>query len=239
VALESESDSDEMFVNVDEANQQREAIANKLNGEFFYGPDYMNAEVEVDMNLSEDEQHMPKEIPHQQNVDLVSESESDSDSDSEQENVDVDSESSDSDSEEETALQLDKDEAKKPEEPFPAWMDGFGGYNTYIRDIPDRFEEENSDTLMWSLYKNYATEGRKNGKPTGHFWVTKTDAQRAAEEVAVTHLGAKSLTGDLKTQFNELWDRYDVNEDGHLDIDRMPQFLRTFCGNNEACIGLQ
>ena len=50
------------------------------------------------------------------------------------------------------------DEAPK-DTPYPHWMDGFGGYHTYKRDIPDRFESEADDTLMRSLYKNYATEG--------------------------------------------------------------------------------
>ena len=120
-------------------------------------------------------------------------------------------------------------------------MDGFGGYHTYKRDVPDRFEAESDDTLMRSMYKNYATEGRKDGLPTGHFWVTMADAKRAAQEVAETHLGLKA--GNAKSyvnqNFSELWSRYDVNEEGQIDVDRMPQFLRTFCGNTEACVGLQ
>ena len=57
---------------------------------------------------------------------------------------------------------------------FPANMSGFGGYKTYMRDTPDRFETEADDTLMKSMYKTYATEGEdKHGLPTGHFWVTK------------------------------------------------------------------
>ena len=52
-------------------------------------------------------------------------------------------------------------------------MSGFGGYKTYMRDTPDRFETEADDTLMKSMYKTYATEGEdKHGLPTGHFWVT-------------------------------------------------------------------
>jgi hypothetical protein len=42
---------------------------------------------------------------------------------------------------------------------------------------------------MESMYKNYATEGMTNGLPNGHFWVTKENAKRAADEVSNTHLG--------------------------------------------------
>jgi len=118
-------------------------------------------------------------------------------------------------------------------------MDGFGGYHTYMRDVPDRFETESDDRLMNSLYTNYATEGEKNGKPNGHFWVTEADAKRVAAEVAVTHLGAKD-DGEsrVKTDFPKLWKKYDVNDDGKVEIDRMPAFLRAFCGSAEGCLGL-
>jgi hypothetical protein len=56
-------------------------------------------------------------------------------------------------------------------------MSGFGGYKTYMRDTPDRFETEADDTLMKSMYTNYATESEDAaGLPTGHFWVTKVNA---------------------------------------------------------------
>merc|ERR1712146_127839 len=126
-------------------------------------------------------------------------------------------------------------------EEYPAWMHGFGGYHQYMRDVPDRFESEADDTLMRSMYQTYATEGKTEGWPNGHFWVYKKDALRAAHEVVSTHLKLDSAGADayLKDVFPALWARYDVNDEGFLDIDRMPQFLRTACGNNEACLGLQ
>jgi len=147
------------------------------------------------------------------------------------------SDSSDSDDYDASDVQIRYDSEKE----YPHWMNGFGGYHTYIRDVPDRFETEADDTLMRSLYTNYATEGKKDGLPTGHYWVTKENAYRVSHEVVGTHLNLKGEKGDayLKTVFPELWARYDVNEEGHLDLDRMPQFLRTICGNTEACIGLQ
>ena len=120
-------------------------------------------------------------------------------------------------------------------------MGGFDGYHTYKRDIPDRFESEADDTLMRSLYKNYATEGESNGHPNGHFWVTLADAKRVAAEVAETHLGMKgeAATSYVESAFMDLWHKYDVNEEGRVEIDRMPTLLRTFCGSAEGCIGLQ
>ena len=68
---------------------------------------------------------------------------------------------------------------------FPFWMDGFGGYTTYMRDIPDRFEEESDDRLMNSLYKKYATEGKdKQGLPTGVYWIDESAARAVCAEVA-------------------------------------------------------
>ena len=134
------------------------------------------------------------------------------------------------------------DDPEPPKEkPYPHWMDGFGGYHTYKRDIPDRFESEADDTLMRSLYKNYATEGESNGHPNGHFWVTHADALRVAAEVAETHLGQKgeAAASYVSANFEPLWAKYDVNEEGRVEIDRMPTLLRTFCGSAEGCAGLQ
>ena len=78
----------------------------------------------------------------------------------------------------------------KKDDDFPHWMNGFGGYRVYKRDIPERFRDESGDSLMKSMYENYATEGKDKatGLPNGVFWVTKEDAQRAATEVVETHL---------------------------------------------------
>ena len=129
---------------------------------------------------------------------------------------------------------------EKPKD-FPAYMNGFGGYKTYIRDTPDRFESEADDTLMRSMYDTYGTEGMNaDGTPNGKFWVTKENAKKAVGEVVCTHL--KQCGADEKSYVNEVfpnaWTRYDVNEEGKIELDRMPIFLRYVCGNNEGCIGL-
>ena len=123
---------------------------------------------------------------------------------------------------------------------YPAAMSGFGGYHTYIRDTPDRFESEADDTLMRSMYYTYATEGKKDGLPTGHFWVTKEDGKKAATEVVNTHLKLKGdkLKAYVEENFPTYWKKYDVNDDNKIEVDRMPVFLKSICGNSEACYGL-
>jgi hypothetical protein len=124
---------------------------------------------------------------------------------------------------------------------FPASMSGFGGYKTYMRDTPDRFESEADDTLMRSMYDTYATEGmNKDGTPNGQFWVTKANAKKAAGEIVGTHLllSKDDEKAYVESVFPKAWDRYDVNEEGKIELDRMPIFLRHICGNTEACIGM-
>ena len=115
---------------------------------------------------------------------------------------------------------------------FPHYLNGFGGYSVYKRDIPDRFEQATDDLLMRSMYENYATEGKSaGGQPNGHFWVTKENAERAAEEVVETHLhlSGGATTSYIKENFPVAWKRFDVNDEGKVEIDRMPQFLRMVC----------
>ena len=124
---------------------------------------------------------------------------------------------------------------------YPAAMSGFGGYHTYIRDTPDRFESEADDALMRSMYSTYATEGKKDGLPTGQFWVTAADAKKAATEVVATHLHLKekALESYVEDNFKTYWAKYDVNGEGKIEVDRMPVFLRSVCGSAEGCAGLQ
>ena len=141
-----------------------------------------------------------------------------------------------------TVQEVSSVQIKKAGDDFPHWMNGFGGYSTYMRDIPDRFEEEKDDTLMKSLYTNYATEGKsKAGLPNGHFWVNKDNAKRVSEEVIATHLQLKgaALVSFMKAEFETHFEKYDVNDEGKIDVDRMPVFLRTLCGSAEGCLGLQ
>ena len=58
--------------------------------------------------------------------------------------------------------------------------------------------------------------------------MTEEKAREAALEVVGTHL---HLNGDkgkdyIKNLFPALWARFDVNEEGRIEIDRAPVFLR-------------
>lgn len=176
---------------------------------------------------------------HHYEPEYIQESSEDDDEDSSSD-LALESESDDDSSSSDVQVGGGDDDEKKPEDPYPAWMHGFGGYHTYMRDVPDRFEGAGDDKLMESLYKNYAFEGRKNGLPDGHFWLDEANAKAVSTEVVGTHLGLKGgeLNNYIKNNFPAVWQRFDVNEEGKVEIDRMPQFLRMICGNAEACLGL-
>ena len=88
---------------------------------------------------------------------------------------------------------------------FDASRDGFIGNNhnggqwvdAYNREIPHNFDDDQDhpvDMFTQNVLKNYATEGvTKEGKPDGHFFITKDQAKNLAKEVVQTHLG---YTGD-------------------------------------------
>ena len=118
-----------------------------------------------------------------------------------QQSASSDSSSSSSSSEEDVQIGAElsyKPTFDKPKD-YPAYMNGFGGYRTYIRDTPDRFESEADDTLMRSMYDTYASEGMdKDGIPNGQFFVTEANAKKAAAEIVGTHL---KLLGDDQKAF--------------------------------------
>lgn len=93
---------------------------------------------------------------------------------------------------------------------------------------------------MKSLIANYALEGNTDGKPNGHFYMTKTQTESAAEEVLNTHLdftglGLKYL---LEKTMNNLWPQYDVQNEGYIEVERAAVFLRQALGNAETAFGL-
>jgi hypothetical protein len=52
-------------------------------------------------------------------------------------------------------------------------------------------------------------------------------------------LAGEKADGYLAANFGDVWAKYDVNEEGRVEIDRMPMFLRAMCGSAEGCLGLQ
>ena len=146
---------------------------------------------------------------------LIQMDESDSDSDEDQENV-----------------QISKKEWEYEE--VPAVFSGSPAGNGYERAIPARFAEERDDRLMHSLLKNYAREIKVNGKLTGQFFLNKEDAKAAYDEIVKSH--PNYATG---ADFDGAWEHFDVNKDGLVEVDRMPQFFRYAMPGGAKDIDLQ
>ena len=112
-------------------------------------------------------------------------------------------------------------------EEIPASRDGAGERGSYTRHVPGRFTEERDDRLMNSLISNYAREVRRDGANTGHFFLNKDDARAAANEIIKDH--QENISTD-KVDFEGTWSHFDVNNDGLVEVERMPQFLRYMTG---------
>jgi len=86
---------------------------------------------------------------------------------------------------------------------------------------------------MHSLISRYALEVRQNGKGTGAFFLDKNAAKAVSEEVTQSHLhlSGKKAKKYLKSHFASTWEHFDVNHDGLIEVERMPQFLRWFTEN--------
>ena len=73
-----------------------------------------------------------------------------------------------------------------------------------------------------------------DGKPTGHLFLNHDDALAAATEVAANHAkwDASQGSGMVRDNFEDTWNHFDVNHDGLVEVERMPQFLRYMLGNS-------
>jgi hypothetical protein len=140
-----------------------------------------------------------------------------------------------------TQLQLSESESESSSDDEDVQLGGIDAFTPvysdteaqggYSRVVPSRFSEERDDTLMKSLIQNYAIEMKnKAGKPTGFFFFDKSAALAASTEVCTTH-APKSAAELLGQKFEDTWTHFDVNKDGLVEVERMPQFLRYLTGN--------
>ena len=83
---------------------------------------------------------------------------------------------------------------------------------------------------MNSLINNYAREIKVDGELTGHMYCNHNDALAVANEVMDSHKQHDARPGDVQ-RFEEVWNHFDVNKDGLVEVERMPQFLRMLLGN--------
>lgn len=117
----------------------------------------------------------------------------------------------------------------------------------YERETPERYDKDGDDTLMKSLIDKYAVEGNTDkihkgkGDPNGKFYVDKANLYAASQEVVNTHLGLDGEKRDkfVDSKFDSLFSHYDVNQEGYLEVERAPMFLRQILGENEISSGLQ
>ena len=104
-------------------------------------------------------------------------------------------------------------------EEIPAARSGADERGGYQRKVPGRFTEERDDRLMNSLISKYAREVRRDGHNTGHMFCNKEDAKAVADEVLANH---KDNTAVDKVDFEGTWTHFDVNNDGLVEVERMP-----------------
>ena len=129
---------------------------------------------------------------------------------------------------------LDDDEMLDLEGPeyeeMAANMADSEAHGGYTRVVPERFTQERDDRLMHSIIKNYSREVKLDGKLSGHFYCNHDDANALAQEVYQTHVkhDGNEFPG---AKFEETWGHFDVNHDGLVEAERMPQFLRMMLGN--------
>ena len=143
----------------------------------------------------------------------------------------------DSDGEEQNNIETDDANMMYEDDEFlgdydevPALMDGAETTGGYTREVPQRFSAERDDRLMNSIIKNYAREVKKDGKLTGQYFCNKEDAQALSSEVIDNHRKHNSNLGEINS-FEDTWNHFDVNHDGLVEVERMPQFLRMLLGN--------
>ena len=122
-------------------------------------------------------------------------------------------------------------------------MHGFVGNNhnngewrdAYERRLPQHLDdndlEQPVDTFERNLIKKYATEGVTNGKPNGHFFVTKDQVRQVSVEVVQTHLKKSGAENSkfLDKYFNRAWDHFDVNHEGTMDVQWVSTLLKYMC----------
>ena len=122
---------------------------------------------------------------------------------------------------------------------MPAYLSGSPAGDGYTRDIPARFTLERDDRLMNSLIGGYAREVMIDGKKSGQMFCNLADAQGVIAEVIKTHpgMGYTKSSGDIDVE--GAFEHFDVNKDGLIEVERMPQFIRYALPNGALDIDLQ
>ena len=82
---------------------------------------------------------------------------------------------------------------------------------------------------MASLIKDYAREIKHGKELTGHMFLNRADALAASNKIRTDHKNANRNAEE--DTFDATWKHFDVNNDGLIEVERMPQFFRMLLGN--------
>ena len=115
-------------------------------------------------------------------------------------------------------------------DPVLEGFDGVGGWDKDTK-VPHRFTAARDDRLMNSIFDKYAIEVQVDDQRTGTMFCNKEGAKALSDEVLATHADWNSYP-DQPARFEDIWNHFDVNHDGLVEAERMPQFLRMLLGNN-------
>ena len=98
----------------------------------------------------------------------------------------------------------------------------------YTRKIPEHFSANSDDLLMRNLIKNYALEGKTDGKPNGHFYLTKDAIQEESRNIIRDHYGFDAAKTDsyVQERLSTVYPYFDVLNEGFLDVSRVPPLLK-------------
>jgi hypothetical protein len=86
---------------------------------------------------------------------------------------------------------------------------------------------------MHSLITDYALEGKTDGEPNHHFYLTKDAVHSVAKNVISQHLGFEGEKRDnyVNQKLAKLYPHFDVNNEGFLDAARVPPLLKLLIGD--------
>ena len=116
---------------------------------------------------------------------------------------------------------------------FEGNLQGGDWRDAYERVVPERFDGAQADSFTGHMIKDFAVEGqdKDTGKPNGKFIMDYAKTKAATYEVLDTHLGLKgeAANAHLAKYFDAVWDHYDVNKTGALDVVELNHFMRDLC----------
>jgi hypothetical protein len=111
-----------------------------------------------------------------------------------------------------------------------------------IYKVPNFLSDDECDKIIYDMGDNFVKSTTVNGNDdTSKYRTNKTCHIKSTTKsfIDVNNKIHDFMNIPIRLGEGLQGQKYDVNEEKFLDIDRMPAFLRSLCGNAEACIGLQ